>query len=421
MSEREYSVVVFGASGFTGRRVASYLGSRAADVGIRWAPAGRDPSKITRALQKEGMAEPPAPIAADSNSPESLRDMAARTDVVLNLVGPYSLGAEPLIEACIEAGTHYLDLTGEIPFVRQMLERYGARAREAGVKVIPMSGFEALPPDFLVGLACRQAAENGFDELSVVDVIASFRPPPGGMRGSDGISGGTAQSMAVVLGGEDPGSISDPAALIEDPNRASEVRSLGSIALRPRRDGDQVIVPMQPAAFINPAVIQRAAAIRAGEDGFGERPFRYREGIAIGGSSKTLAPRMAMAGALAAAQAGFAQFAKAPRAVRAPVADVMSKFFPDSGYGPDPERMKGWSWSMKAIARSGAQVVASAELEAEGHPGYLSTARMVGEAGIMLSSDADLPQSSGFLTPATALGLDAAYKFGPAGMRFTVN
>ena len=160
MSERDLSVVVFGASGITGRGVAAYLAGRATDSDFRWAVAGRDPAKVERVLDEVGC-KPPEILIADVGDPASLAAMAARARVVLDLVGPYTLYGTPVIEACIENGAHYVDLTGEIPFVRRTIDAFHGRAEEAGVKVVQVSGFEALPPDLCVLSRPRPRASVG--------------------------------------------------------------------------------------------------------------------------------------------------------------------------------------------------------------------------------------------------------------------
>src|SRR6476646_1492374 len=142
------SVVVFGATGITGRGVCAPLAERAGSNGFEWAAAGRDPGKVERVLGELGVTAPET-IAADVADAASLAAMASRTKVVLNMVGPDTLHGEPVIEACIAGGAHYMDLTGEIPFVRGMIERAGERAERAGVKIVNVAGFEALPPDLL--------------------------------------------------------------------------------------------------------------------------------------------------------------------------------------------------------------------------------------------------------------------------------
>lgn len=429
MSERELSVIVFGAGGYTGRRVAGYLAERAAETGLRWAPAGRSPERIASQLEADGVSGAPEPIAADVEDPSSLEAMAARTAVVLNLVGPYTTYGEPVIEACIRAGTHYADLTGEIPFAQRMLARHGEAAREAGVKIVQICGFEALPPDICAQLAVAEAGRRWPSEQVVeVETRVSMRPPPGGARASDGISGGTAQSMAAVMGGEAPEAIRDPAALVDDPARAEQVRRRSPIATLPRREDGAVVAPMQPAAYINPAVVQRTAALLAaeaaasgdGEGGPEPAPFRYREGIALHGGTASLLPRFALAGALSVGQALFALLAAAPAAVRSRIAQLLSRVLPSSGAGPAADRLEGWRWGVTANAETSAGRSVTARLEAVDHPGYLATARMLGEAGMLLAEPGATPERAGFLTPATALGTDRLDRFERAGLRFSI-
>ena len=138
MSERDFDVVVFGASGITGRQVAAYLSERTADDGATWAAAGRNAAKLQEVLGEVDVTDPET-IVADLDDPASLATMASRARVILNLCGPYTLHGRPVIEACVGAGTHYVDLTGEIPFARQVIDAYDAWAAEAGAKVVQVN------------------------------------------------------------------------------------------------------------------------------------------------------------------------------------------------------------------------------------------------------------------------------------------
>src|ERR671936_1320331 len=140
MPTRDLDVVVFGATGVTGRRVAGYLAERSSSADFRWAAAARDATKLERELAAEGVTAPES-IVAELGDRDSLVAMASRARVVLNLVGPYTLYGEPVIEACVASGAHYADLTGEIPFVRRMIDAYDTRAREAGGKGVEGCGF----------------------------------------------------------------------------------------------------------------------------------------------------------------------------------------------------------------------------------------------------------------------------------------
>ena len=420
MAERDLSVVVFGATGVTGRRVAAYLAERAGEVDARWAVAGRDPAKLGRVLGEIGVTAPET-IVADVGDPASLAAMAARTRVVLDLVGPYTLYGEPVIEACVAAGTHYVDLTGETPFMRHVVDAFHERAAAAGVKVVPTCGFEALPPDLAVLLAEETARERWGEGLAEADVDVVTRQPAGRIGPQDLISGGTLQSMAEALDGEDASQVADPAALITDPELAEAVRRRSPIALSPRVNarGDAV-APMTPVAFINPAVIHRTMALLAAERGGGE-PLRYREGVGIPGGSASLPLRYAAAAALAGMQAGFRSLTRTGPGVRRRAAAIMRRVLPSSGFGPQGSKLEEWSWRLTADARTPAGRYVRVELDADGHPGYLTTAKLLGEVGLLLAEEGATPQRAGCLTPATALGTQSLPRLERAGARFSVS
>ena len=414
---KDLDVMVFGATGVTGREVARYL----AEVGANWGAAGRDPAKLTRTLADVGAA-PTATVAAEVGDRAALVEMASRATVVLNLVGPYTTRGRPVIEACIEAGAHYADLTGEIPFVREIVADLDVAANDAGVKIVQVCGFEALPPDLAVQLLVSAARDRWNAELAEVDVAISVTGrPPGLPRPSDMISGGTFQSMAEAVGSTDPAVLTDPAALISDPRVAAAVRARSPIGLRPRRASDgSVIAPMSPAAFINPAVIQRTAAVEAAERGVAMRPFRYREGLAIAGSGPTLPLRMGAALTLSATQLGMRAAALAQPAIRSRVATGLRRVLPSSGFGPAADRIEQWRWRLVAEGRTPAGDELVVTLDAEGHPGYLATARMLGEAGLMLAEPGVTPERAGALTPALALGTESIDRFERARLRFAL-
>lgn len=422
MADRDLSVVVFGASGVTGRRVAAYLAERAGEVGAKWAVAGRDPGKLERVLGEIGVAAPET-IAADVGDPASLAAMAARTKVVLDLVGPYTLYGEPVIEACVANGAHYVDLTGEIPFVRRMIDAHHERAVAAGVKVVEVCGFEALPPDLAVLLAAETARERWGEDLAEADVDVASQQPAGRIGLADLISGGTLQSMAEALGGEGATEIADPAALIVDPELAAAIRRRSPIALAPRVNArGEAVAPMTPIAFINPAVVHRTAALLATERGDTPEPLRYREGIAVPGTSAATLPlRYAAAGALGGMQAGFRALTRARPSVRDRSAAAMRKVLPSSGFGPSGAKLEQWSWHLTADARTPGGHYVRVDLDADGHPGYLTTAKLLGEVGLLLAEDGATPARAGCLTPATALGTQSLDRFERAGARFSVS
>ena len=417
MADSDPDVVVFGASSVTGRRVAAYLADRAPGTGLTWAAAGRDQERVRSVLAEEGV-EAPVTIEADVSNPASLQEMASRARVVLNLVGPYTLYGRPVIEACVAGEAHYVDLTGEIPFVRRMIAQFHEPARNAGVKVVQVSGFESLPADLCVALLAEAARERWGEQLAEVDAtITTTRMPSGVPRPSDIVSGGTMQSLAEAVGDEDAACMTDPACLIDDDPRAAAIRRLSPIRVAPRRrarDG-AAIAPMAPAAFINPAVIHRSAALA--DPPFA--PFRYREGVAIGGGPATLPLRLAAAGALSGMQVAARGLAGAGQGTRRRTAGALRRALPSSGFGPAADRLAAWQWRLDVAAKTDGAHDLTAQVEGDGHPGYLTTARMLGEAGLLLAGAAPTPERAGCLTPALALGTESIARFDAAGLRFS--
>lgn len=422
MAERDLDVVVFGATGVTGRRVAAYLAEQSTRTGARWAAAARDAGKLERVLAEDGV-QGAETLAAELGDAASLAEMASRTKVVVNVVGPYTLYGRPVVEACVANGAHYMDLAGEIPFAREVIDEFDARAKEAGVKVVQVSGFEALPPDLAVVLAAEAASARWDEGLAEVDLEVSVSRLPGLPRPSDALSGGTLQTMAAIAGAPNAALATDPAALIEDPDFARAVRSRSPIDVAPRcSPRGAVIAPMSPTSFINPAVIHRTAELAAVDGDNAPQPFRYREGIAIPGPGATLPLRYAAAGALSLTQAGFGALAASERlGLRRRASGAMSSLLPSSGFGPAADRLEHWSWGMRVDARTASGNEVRVDVEAEGHPGYLTTARMLGEAGLLLSEYDATPDRPGAVTPAIALGAASAPRFERARLRFSVS
>lgn len=420
MSERDFAVVVFGATGVTGRQVAAYLARRAETSDVRWAVAGRDPEKVERVLSEIGVTAPQV-LTADVDDPDSLRAMAARTSVVLDLVGPYTLYGEPVIEACIAEGAHYADLTGEIAFVRRMMDAHEEKAKERGVKIVNTSGFEALPVDLCVLLAAETARERWDEGLAEVDADADIPLPAGRLSTADMLSGGTVQSMVVMLEEVDGPGLADPGALLGEAEAAA-VRQKSPIAIAPRFDErGRPVGPMMPGPFINPMVIHRSAALLAAIEGRPFEPFRYREGVVISFGRPAPVPLRLVAATISTGfQAGLRALAKAGLEKRQRAVKLMRKRLPSSGFGPKGSRLEDWHWTLSVRATTSGGHFVRVELDADGQPGYLTTATMLAEAGLLLAEPGATPDRSGFLTPALAIGTQQLERFHPAGARFRI-
>ncbi len=185
---REFDIIVYGATGYTGRLVAEYLQDK---EGLKWAMAGRSADKLAEVRDMIGAAADTPLIVADASDPTTLDDMVKRTKVVLTTVGPYQLYGNQLVEACVANGTDYTDLCGEPAWMRQKIDQHDAAAKVSGARVVFSAGFDSIPFDLGVLMLEKHCLE-------------SFgQPAPrvkGRVRAMKGtFSGGTAASLKATM------------------------------------------------------------------------------------------------------------------------------------------------------------------------------------------------------------------------------
>lgn len=408
-AERDLAVVVLGATGITGRNAVSYLGERAPKLGVRWGIAGRDPDRLGALV--EGWPEETRPdlLRADVTDKSSIRALVERTRAVVNFAGPFARLAPPVIRACVEARTHYIDVTGEIGFVAQMIDEHHERARERGVRIVQVAGIEALPFDLLTRFGMERLAAGHDAEAESADLVMTMRPPPGIPRPSDTISTGTLESLRGWIRSGDGALAGDPAALAHGLADVEEVRRTSPIEVGSRRDPDWgVLAPMLPSPEINPPVIQRSLAL------MGLRPIRYRESVALASLVRSRPAQIALGGMLGGINRGFRRLGTAPAGVRRAGASLLG-LLPHSSSGPRPDRAEAWEWTIHGLIRGDSGAEAHVRVDGRGHTGYLATSRMTAEAGLLLADpEAQLPEGGGCLTPAAALGTAGLSRFAAA-------
>jgi short subunit dehydrogenase-like uncharacterized protein len=417
----DVDVVVFGATGVTGREVARHVGRRAPALGMRWAAAGRSRARLQESLTGVGVT-PDELLVVDVDDEATVWRMVEAASVVVNLVGPYASYGEPVYAACADTGTDQLDLTGEVDWVRSMIDRYGETAERTGARIVPSSGFEALPFDLGARLAAAVAYERSGSPVRAVDVALALTSEAR-LRGvSDAVSGGTFRSGVDGFERGTGAAGSDPYAL--DPAGSG---ATGRYTFTPRRHagtGDW-LAPVFPSPVLNPPVVHRGAALsRAAGDPVFAPDFRYTEGsvasslVPVPGAS-LLAP--GVAASLSVAQTGAALGNLVPGPVRRAMAEAARRLGPKPGDGPDPDTLDAWRYRLDVRAECVDGTTADVAVTAVGHPGYKSTATMVGEAGLILADpSAPVPAVAGFQTPATALGLEVLDRFEAAGLRMRV-
>jgi short subunit dehydrogenase-like uncharacterized protein len=377
--DRQYDIVLLGATGFTGELTAAYL-AKDAPAGLKWALAGRNKAKLEAVREKLGVDI--ELVIADVNDPETLRALAESTRIVVTTVGPYIRYGEPLVAACAEAGTDYLDLTGETEFVDKMYVAYHAKAVETGARIIHCCGFDSIPYDLGVQFTVEQLPANV--PIQVDGLIRAGGKP----------SSGTFHTAITAMSRGKQNLDAHRARRKAQPRPAC--RSVKLVTGRITRIQGFWAVPLPT---VDPQVVAYSANLL---DSYGP-DFRYSHYAAVK-RLPVVAGGIAGLGLLATA-------AQIPPARNA----LLARF--KSGDGPSPER-RAKSWFKARFVGSGGGKRVTTEV-AGGDPGYDETAKMLGECALSLALD-DLPQTSGQTTTAAAMGPALRDRLMRAGITFRV-
>jgi short subunit dehydrogenase-like uncharacterized protein len=404
MPDRELDLVVYGASGFVGRLLAARLAG-SAPAGTRIGLAGRTRARVEEVRAGLGAAAAGWPVlTADSADPAALDELVRRTRVLATTVGPYARYGLPVVEACARAGTHYADLTGEVLFARDAIDRTDAVAQETGARIVHSCGYDSVPSDLAAFLLAERARADGAGGLTDVTLTAYAR---------GGLSGGTIDSVrgqleAVAADRSRRRVLGDPYAL--SPDRAAEPATRQPADVGPparTRDG-RWTAPFVMAGY-NTRIVRRSNALQNWAYG---RSLRYGEVMGTGRGPGGALAAVAVTGGLAAGL-GAMSFA--------PTRALLDRVLPAPGTGPGEEtRRSGWFRSVvDAGTEDGRRYRAT--VAGQGDPGYAATAVMLGESALALALDGDrLPDRAGSLTPATALGDVLVERLRAAGHTYEV-
>jgi short subunit dehydrogenase-like uncharacterized protein len=406
--QREFDIVLYGATGFVGKLTAQYLASAAGTARI--ALAGRSLDKlgaVRDALPESGRAWPL--IAADASSPATLEAMAKRTRVVVTTVGPYTKYGLPLVAACAEAGTDYADLTGETMFIRESIDLYHKQAQDTGARIVPSCGFDSIPSDLTVFALHRRSVDDNAGELGETNLV---------VRGfAGGVSGGTVASMLEVMDtvSADP----DARRAMNDPYTLSTDRSaepeFGHQSDTPWRRGREVAPELDgvwTGAFVmgatNSRIVRRSNALL--DWGYG-RTFRYAEHMSMGSSFVApVAAAMATAGNAAVLGLGSRYFNKLPR-------KLVERIVPKPGTGPSEQARENGHYRVETYTTTTTGARYRAVMAQRGDPGYKATSVLLGECGLALAFDRDkLSDLHGVLTPAASMGAALLTRLPAAGV-----
>ena len=384
---RPFDLVLFGATGFTGGLTAEYLARNAPDR-CRWALVGRSLPKLEKVRARLAeidpvLAELPL-LVADAGDPASLRAVAEQTRVVITTVGPYTEHGEPLVAACAEAGTDYVDLTGEPEFVDRMYVAHHARAVETGARIVHACGFDSIPHDLGVLFTVEQLPAG--EPIRMRGFVRSNATFSGGTFASALTAMSRARQMKQALGAR------------RKLEGRPEGRRVRTVAKRPHFD-KQAGFWLVPLPTLDPFVVRRSAAAleQYGPD------FEYGHYAAV----KRLP---VMAGGIA----GVGMLAAAAQV--GPLRRQLLKRVPQ-GEGPSAERRaKSW-FTVSFIAEAGGRTVRTRV--SGGDPGYDETAKMLAESALCLAFD-DNPPSAGQVTTAVAMGDRLLARLVKAGLKFEV-
>jgi short subunit dehydrogenase-like uncharacterized protein len=387
-----FDLVIYGATGFTGRLASQYITRAGHAEGLRVAIAGRNQEKLEAIAQS--CERKPQILLADSSRPESIDAMVQKTKVVLTFAGPFALYGEPVVAACVKHGRDYLDITGETPFIRNMIERYQTEAEKTGARLIPFSGFDSIPADLTVYLALAAARSRGF----VLDDMSLYYQIKGGLNG------GTLASALNISEHSEGRELFDPNILIPDPKWPRGPKP----NLKPRYEP---VLERWTAPFfmgpINKAVVRRSAWLRA-QQGKADHPFQYEERMLVG---RQLGPLQA--GLATGVLAGFGMLTGI-----AVGRNLLRRLGPKPGEGPSDEARKNGFFRGHLVGRSQGLCKLIVRMEREGDPGNEVTIALACETARLAAENAFAPQVKGFTTPTVAFGDELVKRLEKAGFRF---
>ncbi len=385
-SSKTFDIILWGATGFTGKLVATYLFKKyGSDGDIKWAMAGRNIKKLEAV--RTSVADETVPlIVADSNDPKSLTAMVQQTKVLCTTVGPYAKYGSKLVAACVDNNTHYCDLAGEVQWIRQMIDEHHQTAKEKGVKIVHCCGFDSIPSDLGVYFIQKEAKAQKRGRAKIIKMRVA------GMRGR--ISGGTYASISNVIAQARKDkkiykTLNNPYGL----NPIDEQKGKDQHDLR-RVVFDAVsntwIAPFVMAS-INTKIVRRSNALSGNSYG---KDFQYEEasiaGKGLKGRIKGVSTTLPIAVVMGAKPGSFLK-------------KIVDSYLPKPGEGPSSKQQTEGYFNFRFYITMEDGSTAYAKVTGDRDPGYGSTSKMLAEAAICLAKD-PLTSSAGVITPSIAMG-----------------
>jgi len=403
---REFDIVLWGATGFTGRLVADYLvrNHLGGDTGLRLALAGRNKEKLEGIAKEVGAPQLPI-LIGDSFDAESLNAIASKAEVLITTVGPYAKYGAELVGACVRNGTDYCDLTGETHFIAAMIDAHEEEAKRTGARIVHCCGYDSIPSD-LGTLIVQEAFKQRHGTYASQVKMAAVQ-----MKGA--FSGGTIASMlnmmeeaqkdkSILRTMSAPYAL-NPAGQQDGPDAAEAVMASYD------EDFDQWIAPFIMGA-VNTKVVRRSNALF--DYAYG-RDFRYDEAVLCGGGPGGFAKATAtgLGGAMAMGAMAIG-----------PIRRFAAGRLPKPGEGPSLERREAGYFDVALLGHhpTDPSKNLSGRIRGDRDPGYGSTSKMLGETAVCLALD-ELRPAGGCLTPASAMGGALLARLPAAGVTFELD
>jgi short subunit dehydrogenase-like uncharacterized protein len=387
MTNREFDIVVFGATSFVGKILCDYLLHEHVEPNLSWAMAARSEKKLNDLKESLGpAADAISLLIVDSSDDSSLESMCERSALIISTVGPYALYGEALVKSCCQLGTDYCDLAGEPQWIRRMIERYDADAKETGARIVNSCGFDSIPSDLGVKFLQDQSKEHFGHYCDRVKM--RVKKLVGGASGGT-IASGLNLYKEAANSAEIRREMQDPYSLCPAGHQLSARQH--NVAAEYDEDFDAWVAPFIMAS-INTRIVLRSNALL---DGYYAEGFLYNEAVLTGAGKRgeKMAKRLALGMKLSITALALA-----------PIRWLAVRFFlPSPGEGPSPEQQRNGHYDLRFIGKTKNGEELRVKITGDRDPGYGSTAKMLAQAGISLCRDVDKGKvGGGFLTPAAA-------------------
>ena len=382
---REYQIILYGATGFTGRLCAEYLKNNYPE--IKWAIAGRDRQKL-EAL-KNSLDLKCEIFLASGEDKESIDKFVSKTKVVLSTAGPFARYSNLVVKSCIENRTHYTDITGENHWVKDLIDEYHEKASEEGTRIIPSCGYDSIPSDMGVFYSVHQMGKP----VKKITVYHS---------GQGGVSGGTTETMFTI--GPLPKEKRDPFLLNPQNSVSESQRNLSKDGFEIQKiENTDSYSGIGLMSFANTRVVRRSSALYDADQNSYGSDFIFKE---LGSYPSKKSARIASLGLILAFLV-----------ISTPLRHLIRRFLPKPGDGPDKEtRENGWFKGLFKVEAEDGEIKYF-QIYGDGDPGYKATAQMVCESAITLAISDELVVG-GVLTSAYGLGNPLLDRLINSGIKF---